>query len=353
MLLLATAILVTGSVPAQTGSAPSLTVYPSFHVKFMHEGKAYLLASTILVNVSDKTMRNLTLTQVYPDELEPEAASEGIHEYFARPEGFTDSVDGQTYTMTTPLLRRGEITSALVVLRFDGRPSSADIPPADIKYSAAGESYTEKGPPLSLDLKKYSKYSGDLSDFIKRYAGIMISFPSKEGPDWGFSGFAYRVRSKTPLGMVEIDGDREEGRFSLLRGAPGETRLIMISWTPLSKARPAETAEQVLDIVRRQIMPSSPLDMDPSTAKAEKARLGRNDAWAVTGRWRDKVVGRLGEGPVKWYVYNDRSRERQYVLMLAAQGRGAGPELSMKPNEEQEAMLMKELEEIAGSFRPL
>ena len=104
LLLLTVAILATGNLAAQTDSAPALTIYPSFHVKFLHEGKSYLLASTVLVNISDKTMRNLTLTQEYPKHLVPEAAPKGIHEYFERPEGFTDSIEGQSYSMTTPLL---------------------------------------------------------------------------------------------------------------------------------------------------------------------------------------------------------------------------------------------------------
>ena len=36
-------------VHAQTDSGSGLTVYPSFHVKFQHQGKSYLLASTVLV----------------------------------------------------------------------------------------------------------------------------------------------------------------------------------------------------------------------------------------------------------------------------------------------------------------
>lgn len=350
--LLIAALLASGAVRAQSGEAPALTVYPSFHVKFDMDGKNYLLASTVLVNISQHTMRSLTLTQTYPEDLVLEPAPEGIHEYFARPEGFTDSIDAQTYTMHTPLLRRGEITSALVVLRYDGRPSSAKVPPARIEYSAGGKNYAEEGPPLTLELKKYSKYSGTLSDFIKRYAGVVLSFPRTEGPDWGFSGFSSRVRGKTPYGLVEVEGDGEEGRFSLIRGAPGDTRVIMVSWRPEAKARPTETAQQALDVARREIVPSSAFSMDVEAAAVSKGRLGRNDAWEVTSRWKDRIVDRLGEGPVKWYIYTDRSRSRQYVFMIAAQGRGAGPENANTPNEAKEAELMKELEQIAASFRP-
>lgn len=354
VLFCSAALLLPTATPARAQGAPGLNVYPSFHVKFMHAGKTYLLASTVIVNVSESTMRDLTLVQQYPDEVAPEQAGAGIHEYFTRPEGSSDSVEGRTYTMKTPLLRRGEITSAVVTLRFKGRPSSATIPPAHITFAAAGKMLEESGPPLTLDLTKYTKYSGKLMDFIKRYAGIIISIPRDDGPDWGFSSFASRVRGKTPLGMVEIEGDAEEGRFSLVRGAPGETRVMLVSWKPESTARPAESKSEALEVVRRQIMPSADFNMDDQgTVEILKGKLGRNQAWVVSGRWKDKVVDRLGEGPVRWYVYNDSSRARQYVVMIAAQGRGAGPEKSSTPAGEQEAALMKELESILESFRPL
>jgi hypothetical protein len=354
VLLILTSVLGSAAVYGQTDQHSSgLTVYPSFHLKFEQGGRSYLLASTIIVNISSRTVRNLTLKQVYPDGLSPEAASKGIHDYFPRPEGFEESIDGQTYTMRTPLLRRQELTSALVVLRFDGRPSKAEIPPAVLDYVAAGESFSESGPSRTIDLKKYSKYSGSLADFIKRYAGIMLTFPENEGPDWGFSGFASRVRSKTPLGMVEVEGDVSEGRFSLIRGEPGDSRVVLVSWKPKSKARQADTEAQVLDVVKRQIMASSDFSMVLEGASVEKEKLGRYETWAVTSRWKDRVKDRLGEGPVKWYVYNDRTRSKQYVMMIAAQGRGAGPEQSRTPNPEKEEVLMKEMEEIIRTFRPI
>ena len=347
------ALVGAGQAAAQGGAPAGLNIYPSFHLKFENKGRNYLLASTVIVNVSDMTVRNLTVSQKYPDGLVPEAAPESIHEYFARPEGFRDSIDGQTYTMSTPILRKGEITSAVVVLRYDGRPSDVDIPPAHADYTAAGKNYSEDGPPLKLQLGKYSKYSGNLSDFIKRYAGIFMTFPTLSGPDWGFSSFASRVRAKTPIGMVEIDGNADEGRFSIVRGAPGETRFMLVSWKPQSRAKPATTEAEVRQIVDRQIFASSDFVIDSKDAKIEKTRVGRNDAWTLTSRWKDRIVDRLGEGPVKWYVIDDHSNSRQYVIMIAAQGRGAGPEKSATPAPDKEAELMKELEKIVSTFRPV
>ncbi len=345
--------MATSAALAQPSSPSGLNVYPSFHLKFERGGGTYLLASTIIVNVSDKTVRDLTLQQTYPRDLVPTTAPSGIHEYFARPEGFQESVEGQVYTMTTPLLRRGEMTSALALLRYDGRPSTAVIPPAQIKYSAAGESFTEGGPALTLDLNKYTKYSGTLTEYIRRYAGIVLEFPGGDGPDWGFSGFASSVRAKTPIGMVETEGDAAEGRFSLIRGEPGDTRLLLVAWKPEPNAGLAESRAQVLDVVRRQIMPSAAFELDMEGATVEKGRLGRYEAWVIGSRWTDKVVDRLGEGPARWYLYDDTTRKRRYLVLIAAQGRGAGPGKAGTPNLEKEASLMKELEQIAGSFRAL
>ncbi len=342
-----------GGVLAQTESASSLNIYPAFHLKFKQAGGTYLLASTILVNVSDKLVRDLTLKQTFPGELVPEPAPAGIHDYFARPEGFTESVEGQAYTMTTPLLRRGELTSAQAMLHDHGRPAEAEMPRVEVQYSAAGQSYKESGPALTLDLKKYTRYSGKLADYIRRYAGIVLEFPPSEGPDWGFSGVASSVRGKTPLGMVEIEGDPSEGRFSLIRGEPGDTRLVLAVWKGEPSGRAAGTESEVMDLVRRQMTPNAAFALEIEGAVVEKGRLGRYEAWVLTSRWKDKVVDRLGEGPVRWYLYDDTIRKRRYFLMIAAQGRGAGPGKATTPNPEKEAVLMKELEEIAGTFRAL
>jgi hypothetical protein len=56
---------------------------------------------------------------------------------------------------------------------------------------------------------------------------------------------------------------------------------------------------------------------------------------------------------MKWYVYTDPQKEMQYVILIRAQGRGAGAENSSAASPERESALMKELDEIVRSFRPV
>ncbi len=334
--------------------APAVTIYPSFHVKFAREGGNYLLASTVILNVSGYTVRDLTLTQSFPEELIPSAAPEAIHEFVTRPEGYEESIEGQTYRLHVPLIRRRELTTSFVLLRYDGRPASAVVPAATVEYVVAGESErrTQSGPSLELDLKKYSRYSGSLADFIKRYARMQLPIPEDGETDWGFSSLASRVRAKTPLGIVEIEGGVEEGRFSLISGAPGDTRELLVSWKPTKEARPAETEEQVRELIKRQTFAGADFSMDLESGSLEKRKLARGEAWVLDTQWQDGVADRLGGGPIRWYVYDDPEKKSRHVIMIRAQGRGAGPGKADVPNPEREAALMEELATIVDRFRP-
>jgi len=333
------------------GSAPAVTIYPSFHVKFGNEGGNYLLSSIVILNISGYSITDIHLTQTFPKQFVPEPATDGIHEYIDRPGGYTDKIDGQTYDLHVPILRRRELTTGLVVLRYDGRPSTAKIPRAHIEYKVTGNPHSGDGPALDLDLKKYTKYSGALSDFLKRYAGLLFKFPTNSGADWGFSSLSARVKGKTPMGLVEVDGDMSKGRFSLISGAPGDSKEILASWEPLSEAKPSETEAQVKAIIERQVHSSADFSTDMGPAKFEKVKLARGQAWKISSVWTDKVQQRLGGGPIEWYVYNDSMKKNQYVFMLRAQARGAGPDKADTPDPAKAEALMHELEEILFSLR--
>lgn len=353
LFLLLAAVAPVAAAQDSSGAANAISVYPSFHVKFGNDGGNYLLSSIVILNVSGYSITDIHLTQTYPGQFEPEAAPEGIHEYVDRATGFSDSIDGATYEMHIPILRRRELTAGFVLLRYDGRPSEAQIPAAKVEYKVTGNPQTQDGPPLTLDLKKYTKYSGSLSDFLKRYAGLIMKIPVASGPDWGFTGLADRVKAKTPFGLVEIDGDSSKGRFSLGRGVPGESQEILCTWVPLDEAKPAETEAQAKEIINRQTFASVDFETDLSAATIENLKFARGKAWRLSSTWKDKVQDRLGGGPILWYVYNDSGKKVQYVFMLRVQGRGAGPDKAGTPAPEKEGALMKELEEILASLRVL
>jgi hypothetical protein len=180
-----------------------------------------------------------------------------------------------------------------------------------------------------------------------------MKVPQGEGADWGFSSLASKMRAKTPVGMVEIDGDSSEGRFSVLSGAPGETREMLVAWKPAAKAKPSSTPEDIKKLVGDQIFSGSDFTLDLEGAKVEKRSFARGQALVLDSRWKDRVAARLGEGPIRWYLYDDAESKEQFLVMIRAQGRGAGPGKADVPNPDKEAALMKELEGMAQSLRPM
>jgi len=353
ILLLAFALPSVSLLARESGDeGPQLAISPSFQLKF-NGTHNYLLATMVIVNASGHEMRNLTLTQTFPDSFVPATATDGIHEFFIRPEGFQEKLEGQTYTMSVPTLHRRELTTGFVILRYNGRPSDAEIRPAEVVYTTGDQTKKETGPPLKLDLTKYSKYSGSLSEYLKRFASLQIRIPENDKADWGFSSLAYKVRARSPLGVIEIDGDATEGRLSLLSGAPGDEKEMLMSWKPAARAKPASTPEQLKKLIGDQVMASADFSFDLESASAEKGAFSRGDAWSLSTRWKDRVPGRLGEGPMKWYVYTDPQKETQYVILVRAQGRGAGADNANVANPEKESALMKELDEIVRSFKPM
>jgi hypothetical protein len=353
-MLLSGAALTAPPLPAQDSGSegPQLNISPSFQLKF-NGSHNYLQATLVIINASGLEMRNLTITQKFPDNFVPAAASDAIHEFFLRPDGFEEKIDGPLYTMTVPSLHRRELTTGFVQLNYRGRPSEAEIAPAEVTYTAGGATRKETGPPQKLDLGKYTKYSGTLPDYLKRYAGIQIRIPDSSAGDWGFSSLAYKVRARSPLGVIEIDGDATEGRFSLMNGAPGDLKEILVAWKPDARAKPAGSPEEIRKLINDQVMAAADFTFDLAPATVEKGSFARGEAWALATTWKDRVLGRLGEGPMKWYVYDDPQRSTQYIIMIRAQGRGAGAGKADVPQPEKEAALMKELEEIVRSFRPV
>lgn len=346
-----------GLLPAQEpgSEGPALNIYPSFHLRFALEGRNYLVASLVVLNVSGVEVRNLTIVQTFPDNLVASAAPEWVHEYTTHAEGYAETLEGNTFTMKVPVLRKREVLNGFVLLGYKGRPNEASIPPATAEYTALNTPRTQSGPPVLIEIGKYTKYSGSLADFLKRFAGLQMRFPEAGAFDWGFTALASRARAKTPIGMVEIEGDATEGRFSLGSGAPGDLQEMIVSWRPAASAKPTGTPEEMRRILHDQVHAAVDFTFaaEGEGATIEKERLARGEAWTLSTRWKDRVPGRLGEGPMRWWVYLDPEKKTQYVFMVRAQGRGAGAGKSDVPNPEKEAALMKDLEGIVRSFRPL
>jgi hypothetical protein len=74
------------------------------------------------------------------------------------------------------------------------------------------------------------------------------------------------------------------------------------------------------------------------------------DTWHVTGRWKDTIKNRLGEGPFEAHVFYGSYEDVEYYVLGLAHGRGLG-EASANPNAEKEAQLAAEMSALIDSFK--
>ncbi len=354
----AAALALLAPAAAQEGSgdatAPSLTFYPALHLKFVDgQARNYFHSRTTVVNVSGQVMHDLVMKQEFPEGFTPQILDPRQVADLKRPEGFGESLEGGTYTMTLPELRIAEATSLAVALPYRGRPTMVRFPGAEVTYSQGGERKTLRGPDQTWDLGKYTRYSGTMQDFIKRFAGLEMRVPSFE-EDWGFSSLAHRSAGKVSTGVVEID-EEPGGRlsFSIESGAPGSLRQMMVRRRPRNPAREPKAKDEVRRFVLDLVQASADFTLDSDAISIAQRKVGRFDAWVADTRWRDRIKDRLGEGPSRWYVFVDDKSSTQYIINVAAQGRGAGPGKADAPNPAREEELMSTLETMVSSLRLL
>lgn len=347
------AVLALGPAAAQD-KEPRLAFYPSLQLRFVDgQAKNYFISHATVVNVSGTPMADLTFRQTFPGGFSARLIKPEAQAAFKRPDGFSESLESGVYMVRLPELRIAEATSLVVELTYQGRPASATFPGIEVEYTQAGEKRTEKGPDLTWDLAKYTRYSGTLREFIKRYAGLDMPIPGT-GDDWGFSSLAARAAGKFPLGVVEIDAEPSGRlRFSLQAGVPGSQRNLLLMRRHFDPARQLKASDEVRRFVLDLVQATADFTLDGDNITIQKKRIGRYEGWFAETRWRDRVKDRLGEGPSYWYIFTDEKNRQQYIINTSAQGRGAGAGKADAPNPGREQELINQLEGIVTSLRVL
>lgn len=347
-------VLILASSPptqARQGDAPKLTFYPSLQIRFVAgQARNFFYSQAGVVNSSGAPMKNLTLMQRFPEGFTPRLIDPQAQAVFKRPEGFTEKLEGNVYSIHLPELRIAEATALAVELTYQGRPAATTFSGVEVDYTQGDQAISEKGPDQTWDLSKYTKYSGTLREFIKRYAAMDMAVP--EDAEWGFSTFAARAAGRDAAGPVEIEGEPSgRMRFSIQAGAPGDLRQLMVIRRPLDPARQPKANDEVRRLVSDLVQSTADFTLDTDAMSIQKKRVGRWDAWVVETAWRDRVKDRLGEGPSRWYVFPDVKSSAQYIMNISAQARGVGPGKADVPNPAREQQLMAELEAIVISLR--
>jgi hypothetical protein len=349
------ALLAVPGVPSgREGEAPKMTFYPSLHLKFVDgQARNYFYALAWVVNVSGSPMTDLTLTQEFPEGFTPRLLGKEAQADFKRPVGFNESLEKNTYTIKLPELRLAEATPLAVELTYQGRPAAVTFPGVRAEFMQGGQRTTEKGPDQTWDLSKYTKYSGTLQEFIKRYAGLELKLPNKD-EDWGFSALVARAAGHFPTGVVEVESEASgRMRFAIQAGILGNLRQMMLARRAYNPARELKASDEVRRFIMDSVQATADFTIDGDNMVIQRKRVGRWEAWEANTRWRDKVKDRMGEGPSRWYVFADEKSGNQFVIHIAAQAIGPAGGKSDDTVTAREQDLMSEMEGIVASLRIL
>ena len=339
---------------AREDSTPGLTFYPSLQLRFAGgQARNYFFSQAQVVNVSGGPMTGLVLRQSFPEGFTARLLTPEAQSVFKRPEGFSESIEKDVYIARLPELRIAEATFLAVELSYSGRPAAVTIPGIEVEYAQGDLKGKERGTDQTWDLSKYTKYSGTLREFIKRFAGLDMNIPNSD-EDWGFSNLVARTAGKPATGPVEIESD-PSGRlkFSLQAGAPGNLRQMVVIRRPFDPARVPKATDEVRRFVMDQVQATADFTLDGDNMSIQKKKVGRFEAWVADTSWRDRVKERLGEGPSRWYIFPDEKSTNLFVVNISAQGRGAGPGKADAPNPGRDLELMSQLEGILTSLRIL
>jgi len=296
-------------------------------------------------------MTDLVLRQTFPKKFVPGVLGDRHHDTASRPQGFEERLEGDAMVVRIPELRVAEATALAAILNYEGRPALVPFPGIEVEYTLNGERRKEKGPDQTWDLSKYTKYSGSLQDYIKRYAAIDMKIPEKD--NWGFTDLAARMTGRVPTGPIEIDTSSGRILFSIQAGLPGEMRHLLVMRRPMNPNQKLQANDEVRRFVMGMVGALADFTIDGDEMSVRKEKVGRFDAWVADTRWFDKVKDRLGEGPARWYILPDEKAQTQWIVTIIAQGRGEGPGKADVPNEPKEKELMTELAGMVGSMRTL
>ncbi len=342
-------VLSLGDARAQ---APQLTYYPALELQFLQDSsKNFFLSQSWVVNSSGKPMTDMVLTQRFPKGFTAELPPDSERVRLKLPEGSSHSLEGNVYTLKLPELRIAEATALLANLSYKGRPGSVEFPGTEVEYTQDGERHKEKGPDLTWDISKYTRYSGTIEDFIKRYALLDLDLPSGQ---WGFSSAASRSAGKIPTGVVDIEsGPGERLRFSVEAGEPGNLRQMMVTRRAYNPARKLTAQHEVRQYVEDLVKTTAEFTLDVDEMVIRQEKLGELDAWVVDTRWHDRVKDRLGSGPSRWYIFLDDDEQFQYVINISAQALGSGAANLESPKPEKEDELMAEMAQVVKGLRIL
>ena len=311
----------------------------------------------LVYNISGKTVTDVSFKQTYPDGVsvketyQRDIGTEATGEQSSAPQGGREQLLREHPDLETPPVR-GDLQRAA-----DGAAAQPDHLSRDcISYTDTdGQRKTTKLQDNTYDLFIYSNVVGGLERFLKKYNNIAFDF-AKATPnrkEWEFAPIAASAKGRFPTGVIGTypGEDQYNGYFRIRSGPPGDSIQMMVVYKQTEKKDCVADQETVLKNLRDYLRWCGEFEFIPDGLKVEQGKWkGYADAWSVTGRWRDTLKNRLGEGPVEAHVFYGAHEDVEYYVIGASHGRALG-EASVNPNPDKESQLAGEVHALIDTFR--
>jgi hypothetical protein len=341
-----------------TGEAPLFSAFPSYAAKFdLGTEKFSLITNMLVYNISGKTFTDVTFNQAYPDGVSvKETFQRDVSGATAEEQQSKRNIEGNVFHASIQNWRHRQFVVIFNELEMARRLNTITFPGIEINYTdAEGKRQTAKLQDNTYDLFKYSNVVGGFERFLKKYNNIVFEF-EKAAPnrkEWEFAPQAASSKGRFPTGIIGTNQgeDPYHGWFRVRTGPPGDTIQLVVVYRQVDKKNAIADQDRLMKDLREYTRWCGEFEFVQDDLKVEKAKWKKYaDAWNVTGRWRDTIKNRLGEGPLEAHVFFGPREDVEYLVIGLAHGRGLG-EASATPNPEKEKALAAEMAALIGSFR--
>ena len=348
------------ALPGQEGqqAAPLFTAYPSYSAKFDIGSEKFSLITNMLVyNISGTTVTDVTFKQTYPEGVSvKETYQRDVGTEATGEQSSARRVEGNAFLASIQTWKHRQYVVIFNELQMARRLNQISFPGIEIGYTdPQGQRQITKLQDSSDDLFIYSNVVGGLERFLKKYNNVVFDF-EKATPhrkEWEFAPIAASAKGRFPTGIIGTfpGSDQYSGYFRIRTGPPGDTIQLLVVYNQTEKKERVAGHDAVVKNLRDYLRWCGEFEFIPEGLEVQQTKWKKYpDTWHVTGRWKDTIKNRLGEGPLEAHVFYGAHEDVEYYVLGLAHGRGLG-EASANPNPEKEAQLAAEISALIATFK--
>jgi hypothetical protein len=354
------ALLLLGQAPppaAQT--APSFSWYPSYRAKFdIASEKFSLISSAVVYNISGRTFTDVTFKQTYSEGVTvKETYQRDVGTAATGEQSSARKVENNTFFGSMAVYKTRQYGVIFNELDLGRRLNQITFPGVEISYTdPEGQRQTTRLQDTTYDLFIYSNVVGGLERFLRKYNNIDFDF-KKAVPDrraFEFAPIVASAQGRFPTGIIGTfpGEDQYSGHFRIQSGPPGDSLQVLVVYKSTPKKERLLEKDAVIAKLSEYLRWCGEFDFDRTGLQVAQEKWKKySDAWSIDGRWKDTIKDRLGEGPFRAKVFYGAHEQVEYLILAMGQGRGMGPEASVKPAPEQEAKILKEIDALLDTFK--